>query len=57
MRRYSLILILAVLCTAGGCQLMSHVTGPIKQSLSTAADDYHHVTTGTNSRYIESQGR
>jgi hypothetical protein len=58
MRRYSLISLFALLFACGGCQLITtHVTNPIKQSLRTAAEDYHQVTTGSDSRYIQSQGR
>jgi hypothetical protein len=52
MRLFSLILFLAVMLTCGGCQ---SITGHMKQSLSSAADDYHRVTTGSGSSYIAGQ--
>lgn len=52
MRRYSLILFLAAIFYCGGCQ---SVTAPITRSLSNAADDYHRVTTGSESKYIANQ--
>ncbi|HEX4414536.1 MAG TPA: hypothetical protein VH107_12970 [Lacipirellulaceae bacterium] len=57
MRRYLLILMIALVFGGGGCQLMDSATYGVKQSLSRAADDYHQVTTGGDSRYIQSQGR
>jgi hypothetical protein len=52
MRRYSFILLLAVIWPSGGCQ---GITNHVKQSLNTAADDYHRVTTGSKSSYIAGQ--
>jgi hypothetical protein len=52
MRRFSLILLVAVLCHCGGCQ---GVTNHVKQSLNNVAEDYHRVTTGADSRYIAEQ--
>jgi hypothetical protein len=57
MRRHFLILLIALVFGCAGCQLMSSVTNPVKQSLNRAAEDYHKVTTGGDSRYIQSQGR
>ena len=55
MRRYSLILFLAVLFTSGGCQVMSGVTEPIKTSFKNVADDYEHIANGSHSKYIQGQ--
>jgi len=52
MRRYSFILFLAAIIQCGGCQ---SVTAPFKQSLASVAEDYRHVTSGTDSRYIAGQ--
>jgi hypothetical protein len=54
MRYFSLILLLTVALNCSGCESF---TRPIKQSFSTAADDYHRMTTGGNSSYIASHGQ
>jgi len=54
MRRFSSILLLAAVLICCGCESF---TRPIKQSLSSAADDYHRVTTGSNSSYIANRGQ
>jgi hypothetical protein len=52
MRHYLLILLLAAIFPCIGCQVVSN---HVKQSLSSAADDYHRVTTGGSSSYIANQ--
>jgi hypothetical protein len=52
MRRYTLILLVAVICRCIGCQ---SVTGRFKKSMDTVANDYHRVTTGASSSYIAGQ--
>jgi hypothetical protein len=52
MRRYLLILVFAVLCHCAGCQ---GVTNHVKQSFTNVSEDYHRVTTGSDSRYIAEQ--
>jgi len=52
MRHYLLILFIAAICHCGGCQ---GVTNHVKQSLSSASEDYHRVTTGGSSSYIANQ--
>jgi hypothetical protein len=52
MRRFSLILLLAVVLQCSGCEM---VTGHVKQSFDNAASDYHRVTTGSSSSYIAGQ--
>ena len=46
MRRYALILFLAVIFPCVGCP---GVTNQVKRSLDSAADDYHRATTGSKS--------
>jgi hypothetical protein len=50
MRRFSLILLAALLFTNGGCQFMERVTNNV-------AADYDHVTNGSPSEYIRSGGK
>lgn len=54
MRRFCIILLLAAALNCSGCESF---TRPIKQSLSSAAEDYHRVTTGANSSYIAARGQ
>jgi hypothetical protein len=54
MRYFSLILCLAAALSCGGCQSF---TNSVQRSFSTAADDYHRVTTGSGSTYIANHGQ
>jgi hypothetical protein len=54
MRRFSIILLLAAALNCSGCESF---TRPIKKSFSSAAEDYHRVTTGASSSYIAARGQ